>query len=1751
MKKSSAFLAGLLALVVAGSVALLTSLSQAQSKDVPPVSATYLHGVLHISIPYNAPRSGQGNLMVEILDPEDNVTGRFDRNINVTAEHGLPEEELTLPAAPAVEDLVWHRLRYRFTYQGDRTAALRGITAISRILRRPVVHVLGQQSYLTGAPAAVRLVVNEAQTETPVTSGSVLIELLDKENAIAQKVQLLYKGPVNPRGTTRAQFRFPTGLAGNYTLHYAVDTPLGTAEQTQQIRLEEQSSILLTTEKPVYQPGQTIHVRALALDRASHQAVDHRKLTFEVEDSRGNKVFRAIAQTDAYGVASTEFNLADEVNLGTYHLRASLEEPGAEANHAELALQVERYVLPRFKVDVDLRNKDAAAKRGYRPGDHVTGTVRTNYFFGKAVDHAEIVVKASAMDVSVVEAAKATGPTDNDGAFSFDLRLPDFFAGQASNHGAARVLIEATVKDNAGHSETQGVPITVSESPLLVTAVPESGTMVPGFETQVFILTSYPDGTPAKADVRVHSQNSPDRTATTDAGGVAVVPLTGNLQSTRITVDAKDNSGNTASVPLELESRSGSDAVMLRTEQALYRAGDRIRLQVRSARLTGSVFIDVVKDGQTIATHDLDLVNGSAHLDLTATQDMAGTLDLNAYVFGRDGRPVGDHRMVFVQPADQLRIETTADSPVYKPGAEARIGFRVTDRRGEGVQAVLGLEVVDQAVFALAEKQPGFAKVFFYLEQELMKPRYEIHSISLPTVISATEDDQQQRAARALFSAAETVGTNNASLTFGENESNRKLTEYVGRYQRRLHSQAVQLTTALERFGERNADSCSQDGVEARLAGANLADPWGSNLRIGEPNWYNGSREVRSPGPDGQFYTQDDLVDTLVDTWCNSIASSGTTRIVHSGASGGSVRITGIVVDPARAAVAHSAIRVVEGTTGRIHALSTGTDGRFSLAALPAGRYRVEAQAAGFKTSMQEFALEPGDRADLSLMLQIGSVSESVMVTAEVGQVQFAAARPMAAPPAAAPQMRAMRTDAAMSISTGALTPPIAKIAPKPAAPETHVRSWFPESLYVAPEIITDKDGRASITIPIADNITTWRMAMLASTKQGALGSGTSSLKVFQDFFTEMDLPVTLTQGDEVSIPVAVYNYSGSRGDVRLQLDRSDWYSLESDVPDKNVTVESGRVGGSQFTIAAKRIGKFKLTLRAEMQGVAKRADIVVREIEVVPNGREQNIVFNGRLNSTAQHEVNFPAAAIPEANTLFVRLYPGPLSQVVEGMDSLLRMPYGCFEQTSSSTYPNVLALDYMKRTKKLTPEVSAKAQGYIGTGYQRLVTFEVPGGGFSWFGTAPANKILTSYGLMEFSDMSKVHDVDPKVVQRTQAWLASQQQSDGSWRPDAGGINEGATNNFQSDVLRITAYVAWALETTGYNGPSIERARQFIETHIDAAKKSDAYTLAVLANFAVDYGNGKDRTFTDRITRMLLDAKTERNDQVFWTTAQTGMYASGPSAAIETTGLAVQALLKEGLEPAVVTKAMNYIVAGKDSSGTWGTTQATIMALRALLLSTQHGGATAKGAVEVLLNGAVAAKLALTAENNDLFHQFVFKGSKGSDAPSANHIEIRFTGEGQLAYQVSGRYFVPWSGKTAPEALSIDVTYDRTRLEQDQIATATATVRNRLTTTANMVMVDLGIPPGFDLLSEDLDSYREKTAAKKGGRLEKFTLTPTQAILYFDSIAPGDAIKLQFRLRAKYPIRASTFASRAYEYYAPEVNSLARPVVFEVRNK
>ncbi|MGO4210931.1 alpha-2-macroglobulin family protein, partial [Terriglobus sp. YAF25] len=1228
----------------------------------------------------------------------------------------------------------------------------------------------------------------------------------------------------------------------------------------------------------------------------------------------------------------------------------------------------------------------------------------------------------------------------------------------------------------------------------------------------------------------------------------------------KLHVDADDHHGNRSTNTINLNTRYGEDQVLLRVAHGVYKPGDLIRATVFSTRQSGTAYIDIVKDGQTIQTRDVDIVHGRAELSLRATPQMAGTLSMHTYIFGGDAQTVADHRMIFVQPADELHIQATADAASYLPGSEARVRFHVTNEKGEGVQAALGLEIVDEAVFALAEKQPGFAKVFFYLEEELLKPRFEIHSLSMNDAVvpaDASQQDAHDRAARVLFSAAEDVREHAVRTEAIQALPLAQTFAFHDRYQAAYTEHVQLLLQQLPQEDGHIQDLPKRFALVKEDEGSKPHDAWGVSLRV-EPVWQTTRRQnsllrfynIRSAGPDHRFGTQDDLI-TMVsgsgDTFSEQRPGAMEWRLEHDrGPLNGRSEITGVITDASGAVIPNASLQL-----HRIDAAGTwrGTstkDGSFRFAALTSGRYRLKISASGFASAADEVTLRPQDRAIVTCTLAVGFVTQSVEVATAAAPVVMTQSAEMVQ----VVNGREFGNLARMAPRAGAALAHADSSAKAPASEGNadHVRSYFPEALYINPEIITDGHGNASIGIPIADSITTWRMAMFASTKAGTLGSGVSSLKVFQDFFVDLDLPVTLTQGDCVSIPVAVYNYTSGRGEVTLSLQQEDWFDLVDDNAEKHVSIDAGKVGGEQFTLRVKRLGKFKLTLAAHLQGESDRKDTVVREIEVVPNGQQQEVVFNGRLESTAQHSVRFPQNALPDASKLFVRLYPGPLSQVIEGMDGILQMPGGCFEQTSSSTYPNVLALDYMKHTKKLTPEVHAKAEGYIANGYQRLLTFEVPGGGFSWFGNTPANKILTAYGLMEFRDMSHVYDVDPRVLERTGAWLAAQQQRDGSWKPDTQFINEGATNRYNSDALRITAYLAWALEGDSEQHAAVEKAKGYIVSNLDSvtSNKTDAYTLAVLANFAVS--EDKHSELTRRVLQRLADARTEKGEQAWWSSAETGLYATGDSAAVETTGLAVQALLHSGQYPEIARRALAWILSKKNSYGNWGSTQATIMALRALLLASEGSAGDASGKVQVLLNGEAVQTLNLDAGNNDLLHQFVLP-QPGTGAENA--VELRFTGSGSMAYQIAGRYFTPWPVKKDAPALSIDVAYDRTHLAQNDVVTATATVHSNLDKRANMVMVDLGIPPGFDLQSEDLQQMVEKTANKPTGRLEKFSLTATQAILYFNAIGAGETMTLKFRLRAKYPIRAASFASHVYEYYDPAVRGTAKPAQLEVTAK
>src|SRR5437762_13036538 len=180
--------------------------------------------------------------------------------------------------------------------------------------------------------------------------------------------------------------------------------------------------------------------------------------------------------------------------------------------------------------------------------------------------------------------------------------------------------------------------------------------------------------------------------------------------------------------------------------------------------------------------------------------------------------------------------------------------------------------------------------------------------------------------------------------------------------------------------------------------------------------------------------------------------------------------------------------------------------------------------------------------------------------------------------------------------------------------------------------------------------------------------------------------------------------------------------------------------------------------------------------------------------------------------------------------------------EQTSSAAYPNILAVDYVKKARVASPQLLMKAEQFLNVGYQKLLTFERPGGGFDWWGNGEPLVWLSAYGLQEFSDMAKVYPIDRGILDHTQNFLLKKMDKDGTWS------NIGATHgetiaNMGNTKLLLTSYVTWSLLDSGFDKKQLAKSIEYIRDSVKQGEGS-AYILALAANALASYDAKDDST-------------------------------------------------------------------------------------------------------------------------------------------------------------------------------------------------------------------------------------------------------------------------------------------------------------------
>src|SRR5204863_6783590 len=121
-------------------------------------------------------------------------------------------------------------------------------------------------------------------------------------------------------------------------------------------------------------------------------------------------------------------------------------------------------------------------------------------------------------------------------------------------------------------------------------------------------------------------------------------------------------------------------------------------------------YVDIVRGGQIMLSQWAEVKDGQAQVSIDMPPTVFGSLEVHAYQMLTNGEIIRDSRVVYVQPKTDLKIDVKNVKTEFAPGEEARLRFVVTDSAGNPTQAALGVIIVDEAVYALQEMQPGLEK---------------------------------------------------------------------------------------------------------------------------------------------------------------------------------------------------------------------------------------------------------------------------------------------------------------------------------------------------------------------------------------------------------------------------------------------------------------------------------------------------------------------------------------------------------------------------------------------------------------------------------------------------------------------------------------------------------------------------------------------------------------------------------------------------------------------------------------------------------------------------------------------------------------------------------------------------------------------------------------------------------------------------------------------------------------------------------
>jgi TonB-dependent SusC/RagA subfamily outer membrane receptor len=667
--------------------------------------------------------------------------------------------------------------------------------------------------------------------------------------------------------------------------------------------------------------------------------------------------------------------------------------------------------------------------------------------------------------------------------------------------------------------------------------------------------------------------------------------------------------------------------------------------------------------------------------------------------------------------------------------------------------------------------------------------------------------------------------------------------------------------------------------------------------------------------------------------------------------------------------------------------------------------------------------------------------------------------------------------------------------APKYETTKTEERNDFRETIYWNPVVQTDKNGSATVEFYNSDASTTFRAIAEGIAYNGELGRGEATYAVQNSFQVDAKIPPYLTVGDQALIPLVIKNNSLSTQTFNLNIAAPDGFKIGNYILNFKIKPDSSTQMLIPVEAMIAAVGNIKFYITGSIGD-----ETVSLPIQANEKGFPVKLTFSG--NQSTQHDFNI-GKMIPGSMTVKLKLFKNLEGQLLDGIESMLHEPYGCFEQTSSTTYPNVFILKYLRESGRSNPEIEKKALGYIENGYKKLAGFETAQDGFEWFGKTPPHEALTAYGLLEFTDMQEFIAVDKKMMERTKKFLLDRRDGKGYFKLSHNGYDQ-----FRSVPDKIAnIYIVYALTQAGI-GKEIQKE---YETALQQAIISkDGYQIAMMAIAAA--------TMKDVAGYKKLMDEMEKQTSNENLNAETSVVNSREaSLRVETRALYAMALMKAASpDMGKAANQISKILAEKSYYG-YGSTQATVLALQSIVEYSKLTGRISEDApVQFTINNKSVSENTLLSEN-------ILEGN--------NSFAVNYKQKDKAvpySLEISYNTFTPPNSEKAELELHTNIKTNQTKV--GETVRMEIAVTNTKAMLQPMAIAKIGIPAGLSVQPWQLKEIMEKNQAAY------YEIFDNYLVFYWMGFAPNETKTINLDLKAEVPGAYKGKASNVYLYYMPE---------------